>query len=162
MLAEAPKQNVSVTERIDTEAEKIDEAIRELVENCAANIVPKLPADMKSTDGYVVCRARDDAEGEAETPDSEAAAYFVTFSYTGDNNRSVRIEVCEGGDFDSIAGSEKYKKSVVKGRDVYIALTGKGEYQANFTLGDVGFRITSVGLTQEELIYVIESLAENS
>ena len=52
------------------------------------------------------------------------------------------------------------ESSVIKGEDVAIGITDNGNYCVWFMHNDVGFYIFANGITEDELISVIESLIQ--
>lgn len=141
-LSQAPESDTTDISGIKS----IDANMQDLVKNFA----PKLPDDLKINCGYVVYSA-DRTAGEAPT-------YCTSFSSASDAARNVNIEVCKGDEFPASDENEKFEKSIIKGKTVYIALNDSGKYYAVFQSDDIGFRITAEGLTQDELIRIIKSL----
>lgn len=77
-----------------------------------------------------------------------------------DFSRTVNIELRKGGmPFQCFrVVTAEFDNSVIGGVDVFIGRTDDGLFLAEFMYQDVGFRMVSEGLTQEELVDVIESL----
>jgi hypothetical protein len=78
----------------------------------------------------------------------------------GDFSRRVGISVNKGNrvyqQFLFFEGTEEW--SVINNMEVLIGLTEEGYYYAEFMIGDVGFLVSGYGVTEDELIAIIESV----
>ncbi len=122
------------------------------------DIFPQVPQDLTSWDtaedfgGHGVFR-RDKGKGEVYWDQ-------VVLNYSNpDFTRSVNLEVAKGRlPFVCFAMDKDYENSVISGTQVYLGLTDAGYYHAQFFYGDAGFVLTAQGLTEEEVVAMIESL----
>lgn len=133
----------------------------ELCEYYGANIFPQVPEDLKNWDAspeyeYGIYR-RSNGSGEV---------YFDqnVINYSNDHfSRSVNIETAKGRMplYDvAVFDGDDFIKSSIGGVDVGISGTEDGFYYAQFMYQGVGFRIITEGLSQAELISVLESIIE--
>lgn len=127
------------------------------------NIVPHVPEDLEreltyagSTVHYGIYR-RDQGAGDVYF-DSQQLIWVD--GHYGNFTRRVAIEVYKDGlplPCYSLIG-EKYQPSTVKNVTVLLGQDPEGMYLAEMMYGDVCFRMYIVGLSQEEIISIIESL----
>ena len=133
----------------------------ELCEYYGANIFPQVPEDLKNWDSsaeyeYGIYR-RSNGSGEV---------YFDqnVINYSNDHfSRSVNIETAKGRMplYDvAVFNGDDFVKSSIGGVDVGIGGTEDGYYYAAFLYKGVGFHIITEGLSQAELISVLESIIE--
>lgn len=131
----------------------------ELCEYYGANIFPQVPEDLKNWDSspeyeYGIYR-RNNGSGEV---------YFDqnVINYSSDDfSRNINIETAKGRmplyDVAALNGDD-FVKSSIGGIDVGIGGTEDGCYYAKFMYKGVGFCIITQGLSQAELISVLESI----
>ncbi len=133
-----------------------------LTDYYGTTIFPVVPDDLRSWDeaddftGYGIYR-RDKGTGDV---------YYdtVVLNYSNaDYSRNLNIEVAKGvipfQDF--VVDTTDYEKSVIGGQDVIIGLdTVQNIYFIGLMHNGVGFAITADGLTQDEVVAVIRSIAE--
>jgi len=79
---------------------------------------------------------------------------------TPDFSRWINIEARKGGlPFQCFrVVTAESERSTIAGVEIFIGRTDDGLFLAEFMYNDVGFRICADGLTQDELVAVIESL----
>lgn len=127
------------------------------------DIFPQVPSDLTNWDtaedcgGYGIFRRN---KGDGEVYWDQNVLNYSNADFT----RKVNIELAKGRlPFVCFAiDTEKYHESVIADQAVYIGLTDGGAYQAQFVYKDVGFILTTQGLTQREVIQVIESITQQS
>ncbi|HCX79595.1 MAG TPA: hypothetical protein DG577_09300 [Firmicutes bacterium] len=131
----------------------------ELCEYYGANIFPQVPEDLKNWDSspeyeYGIYR-RNNGSGEV---------YFDqnVINYSNDNfSRNINIETAKGTmplyDVAAFNGDD-FIKSSIGGIEIGIGGTEDGCYYAEFMYKGVGFCIITDGLSQVELISVLESI----
>ena len=130
-----------------------------LCEYYGANIFPQAPEDLKNWDsspeyGYGIYR-RNNGSGEV---------YFDqnVINYSNDNfSRNINIETAKGTMplYDVAAfNGDNFVKSSIGGIEIGIGGTEDGCYYAEFMYKGVGFCIITDGLSQVELISVLESI----
>lgn len=132
----------------------------EMLKTFLVDVVPDLPDDLL---------AREDNKGTAGayavTVDGEIDA-FALFDYSNETlSRNVDLEVYKGDvlaetDIGNWCDEGSFEKSKIKNTDVYISADSNGWYFAKFSNGETHFRLITEGLTQDELISVIESLVD--
>lgn len=129
---------------------------QELIAYYGVDIFPAVPGDLIQWEGgsYGIYR-RDGGTGEVYHDG-------VTLTYSNaDLTRSVGIGVDKGTlPYTFIAFEGPEAVSVIGGTEVVIGQWDDGCYYAEFLYQDVGFRITTQGLTLEELVSVIASLVD--
>ena len=82
---------------------------------------------------------------------------------TEDYSRGVSVTVRKDRlpyQFFALLTQEEMETSEIRGVEVSIGRTEYGTWLAEFLYKDVGFRICADGLTQEELVAVVESLLD--
>lgn len=135
---------------------------KELNDYYGTNVFPIVPDDLKNWDeaddfaGYGIFR-RGKGAGDV---------YYdtVVLNYSNaDYSRNLNIEVAKYAipfqDF--IVSATDYQKSVIAGQDVVIGFDSvQNVYSAVLLHNDVGFAITADGLTLDEVVSVVRSIAE--
>lgn len=136
---------------------KMDAA--ELIDYYGTDIFPSVPSDLTNWDtaddfgGYGIYR-RNKGTGEVYW-DTTVLNYA-----NSDITRSVNIEVAKDRlPFVCFAvDTAKYQKSVISEHEVYIGISEAGYYQAQFMHHNTGFILTMEGLSEKEVISVIQSI----
>lgn len=134
----------------------------ELREYYGTNIFPWVPEDLdnweneEDFDGYGIFR-RDRGRGEVYWDQT-------VLNYSNpDFTRSVNLEVAKGRlPFVCFAMDKEYEKSDICGTQVYLGLTDAGYYHAQFLYEGTGFILTARGLSEGEVIAVLESLVQSN
>lgn len=136
----------------------------ELKEYYGTTVFPSVPSDLEEWDvgneydGYGIYR-----RGNGEIYWDQNIINYSNDDYT----RSVNIELHKGSlpfsDYGQLSsGERKITDSVINGEKVRIGRTESGYYLTEFIHKNVGFRMVTEGLSEEELIFIISSLIEPS
>lgn len=153
-LEKAPDSQVMYIALMWDDFVEMDE--QELIAYYGVDIFPAVPGDLIQWEGgsYGIYR-RDGGTGEVYHDG-------VDLKYSNEDlTRSVGIGVDKGTlPYTFIAFEGPEDVSVIGGTEVVIGQWEDGCYYAEFLYQDVGFRITTQGLTLEELVSVIASLVD--
>lgn len=127
----------------------------ELNEYYGINVFPSVPSDLEAWDDqqYGIFK-RDNGSGEIYHD-------VNGLNYTNeDYSRSVNVEMSKGQlPFSCfILEHDNIEKSIINGTEVDIATTPNGFYYVEFIYSNVGFRIVTDGLNEDELVEVISSI----
>lgn len=131
----------------------------ELIQYFGHNIFPIVPSDLNSW--------LDDNFSGYRIYYKNGKVYWdqQVLNYSNDDfSRSVNLEVAKDDLplLDFLVSQERTSMSQILGYDVYIADCLDGYYQAQFICDDVGFVLTTKGLSEAEVIAVVESLLSDS
>ena len=118
------------------------------------NVFPTVPTDLE--------RKNEERFGIYKRKSSGEVYYDGnTISYANaDHSRGIAVNVEKDGlpfDFCNMF-ADIQTRSIINGVEVGIAQTPIGEMYAEFMYQNVGFRIWTSGLTQDELISIVESI----
>lgn len=128
----------------------------EINEYYGVNIFPTVPSNLEISEEQSFGIFKRKTTGELYW-DCNAIDYS-----NADYSRSVCVNVskdCIPFDFCNLFDS-KQTRSIINDVEVGIAQTPSGEMYAEFMYQNVGFRICASGLTQDELVAVIESIVK--
>lgn len=135
----------------------VEMAPEELRDYYGMDVVPEVPADLKAWEDQR-CGVFRRSGGTGEVYWDGNVLNFSDDSFA----RSVNLEVWKDREFITCYAFfdfiEEY--SVINGVDVALAVSEGGYYHAEFTRGGVGFRLIAEGLSQQEVVDVIRSLAD--
>ncbi len=129
----------------------------ELNEYYGINVFPVVPSELKNwSDQQYGIFKRDNGAGELYHD-----VNHLNYS-NEDYSRSVNIEVSKGKlPFSCvIICDEKAEPSIVNDTEVNIASPSDEFYYVEFMYNDVGFRIVTDGLSEDEMVKVIESIVK--
>ena len=130
----------------------------ELEEYYGTKIFPQVPSDLKSW--------HDSGEydyGIYKRNKGSGEVYYdlTVMNYSNEDfSRDLNIEIAKGKlpASDVAFWEENFAKSLINGTEVGIGQSSNGYFYAEFIYNNTGFRIISSGLSQEEIVSVIESL----
>lgn len=150
--------DLSTTDCTKLSAEEIDKTMKN---EFNIGMTPKIPNDLKlqTEEGVKAGYYTITANGEISN-----VSFSTIFNYSNeDSSRNVKLEVYKGDVFSDAAkwdDDNNFEKSEIKNTDVYIASDSKGCYFAKSSNKDTTFRLITEGLTEQELISIIESLVD--
>lgn len=127
----------------------------ELNEYYGVNVFPSVPSDLKGhLDQQYGIFKRDNGTGELYHDVND-----LCYS-NEDYSRSVNVEVSKGKlPFSCvIICDEKAEPSIINGTEVNIASPSDKFYYVEFMYNDVGFRIVTDGLSEDEMVEVVDSI----
>jgi len=139
----------------------IEMTYEEMLEYFGAELIPDVPEDLTLEEyedrRYGIYR-RDGGTGEVYY-DNTGFDYF-----TQDGIRSVRIEAAKGRLPVSCAfiADDCKEKSYIRGVEILMCNMNEGFYSAELMVRDVGFRIESYKLSEEEFVGVVSSIIEKN
>ncbi len=130
----------------------------ELEEYYGTKIFPQVPSDLKSW--------HDSGEydyGIYKRNKGSGEVYYdlTVMNYSNEDfSKDLNIEIAKGKlpASDVAFWEENFAKSLINGTEVGIGQSSNGYFYAEFIYNNTGFRIISSGLSQEEIVSVIESL----
>ncbi len=129
----------------------------ELYDYYGINIFPSIPSDLFTLDDqqHGIFK-REKGTGEIYHDVNEI--YYKNDDYS----RSVSVEVSKGKmPFSCVVISDKKAKpSIINGTEVKIASISDKTYYVEFMYNNVGFRIVTGGLNQNEMVGIVESIIE--
>lgn len=131
----------------------------ELRDYYGTKFVPEVPADLASLRREKQQGIYRRSGGAGEVYHDEQRLEWVTEDYSRGVSVTVRKDRLPY-QFFALLTQEKMENSEICGVEVFIGRTDYGTWLAEFLYKDVGFRIVAEGLTQEELVAVVESLLE--
>ena len=129
----------------------------ELRDYYGTEFVPEVPADLASLRRETALGIYRRDGGTGEIYHDEQRLEWVTEDYS----RGICVTVRKDRlpyQFFALLTQEEMETSEIRGVEVFIGRTDYGTWLAEFLYKDVGFRIVAEGLTQEELVAVVESL----
>ena len=132
----------------------------ELTDYYGTKFVPEVPADLAELrrETHLGIYRRDGGTGEVYHDEQR-----LTWTIDEDGSRGVSVTVRKDRlpyQCFALLKQEEMETSEIRGVEVFIGRTDYGTWLAEFLYKDVGFRIVAEGLTQEELVAVVESLLE--
>lgn len=130
----------------------------ELVDYYGTAFVPEVPEDLADLrrETHLGIYHRDDGTGEVYHDEQH-----LTWTVDEVGSRGINVTMRKNQlpyQFFALLTNEEMETSVIRDVEVGIGRTERGTWLAEFLYKDVGFRIVAEGVTQEELIAVIESL----
>lgn len=148
---------ISTPDTTKLSAEEIDNTMKTQL-----GITPNIPKDLNALS----------KEGEAviglyvvkENGEVSDISFSTVFNYANDDSsRNVKLEVFKGEVYADVAkwdNDDDFAKSEIKNTDVYIASDSEGQYFAKLGNEDTNYRLITEGITEQELISIIESLID--
>ena len=131
----------------------------EILEYYSAELEPAVPEDLRPRgDARHGIYKRNGGTGEIYY-DNNWLEY-----YNEDISRQVRVEASKGRlpVTCCVFDDDSKEKSNIRGVEILMAKIGKESYSAEFMVRDVGFRINSSGLSEEEFVDVVASIIEKN
>lgn len=129
----------------------------ELTDYYGTKFVPEVPADLASLRRETALGIYRRDGGTGEIYHDEQRLEWVTEDYSRGVSVTVRKDRLPY-QFFALLTQEEMETSEIRGVEVFIGRTEYGTWLAEFLYKDVGFRICAEGLTQDELVAVVESL----
>lgn len=131
----------------------------ELRDYFGTEFVPEVPEDLASLRRETALGIYRRDGGTGEIYHDEQRLEWVTEDYSRGLSVTVRKDRLPY-QFFALLNQEEMEVSEIRGVEVSIGQTEYGTWLAEFLYKDAGFRICADGLTQEELVAVIESLLD--
>lgn len=130
----------------------------ELVDYYGTAFVPEVPEDLADLrrETHLGIYRRDGGTGEVYHDEQR-----LTWTIDEVGSRGINVTMRKNQlpyQFFALLTNEEMETSVIRDVEVGIGRTERGTWLVEFLYRDVGFRIVAEGVTQEELIAVIESL----
>ena len=130
----------------------------ELVDYYGTAFVPEVPEDLADLrrETHLGIYRRDGGTGEVYHDEQR-----LTWTVDDVGSRGISVTMRKNQlpyQFFALLTQEEMETSEIRGVEVFIGRTERGTWLAELLYKDVGFRIVAEGVTQEELVEVIESL----
>lgn len=136
----------------------------EICDYYGVNIFPTVPSSFKLWEPCPQDPYKDAVYSIFKGDGGVGEVYYDTnvINYSDDeHNKNINIEVSKGQypfSCYAVFELEEFEVSLINGNDVYIFKSATGYYHAQFMYNNVGFRIITNDLLEDELIKVIESI----